>query len=120
LEVEPPFMPDACPSLEARLSLLHIYFSDKLPGANSRLDGLCTPVRRENGGQRRSSFGGFDNSFGKGLRGFLRQIVPDAALDDAVRIFACEFLGVGTGGCTIGVAFKGTLNKTFRELNKYN
>ena len=35
LEVEPPFMPDACPSLEARLSLLHIYFSDRLPGANA-------------------------------------------------------------------------------------
>src|SRR5271166_1632435 len=38
LEVELPFIPDACPSLEARLSLLHIYFSDRLPGARN---GLC-------------------------------------------------------------------------------
>jgi hypothetical protein len=36
LEVEPPFMPDARSSLEARLSLLHIYFSDRLPGAIRR------------------------------------------------------------------------------------
>jgi hypothetical protein len=31
---------------------------------------------------------------GKGVRGFLRQIVPDAALDDPVGVFAGEFLGV--------------------------
>jgi hypothetical protein len=29
LEVEPPFMPDACPLFEARLSHLRIYFSDR-------------------------------------------------------------------------------------------
>src|SRR5215203_2662049 len=28
----------------------------------------------------------FDDSFGEGLRGFLRQVVPNAALDDPVRI----------------------------------
>jgi len=46
---------------------------------------------------------------GKGLRSFLRQIVPDAALDKSVRIFAREFLGIGTGvrmRRTIGITFK--------------
>src|SRR3979490_2157270 len=58
----------------------------------------------------RSAFGDFDDCFGKSLRGFLGQIVPDAALDEPVRIFAREFLGIGTGirvWCTIGIAFKG-------------
>src|SRR2546430_1782429 len=35
--------------------------------------------------------------------------MPDAALDDPVRISAREFLGIGTGvrvWCTIGIAFK--------------
>jgi hypothetical protein len=45
LEVEPPFIPDACPSLEARLSLLHIYFSNRLTGANTGLRGQ-RPSRR--------------------------------------------------------------------------
>src|SRR2546425_9682899 len=57
-----------------------------------------------------SHFGDCDDSFGKGLRGFLRQIVANAALDDSVRIFAREFLGIGTAvgvWCTIGVTFKG-------------
>src|ERR687892_2835221 len=52
----------------------------------------------------------FDDSFGKGLRGFLRQIVPNTARDDPVPIFAREFLGIGPGvrvGCTIGITFKG-------------
>src|SRR5713226_3829016 len=52
----------------------------------------------------------FDDGCGEGLRGFLRQIVPDAALDDPVRIFTREFLGIGTGVWmrrTIGITFKG-------------
>src|SRR5215217_6162417 len=77
------------------------------------------PHREESGGEKGSfllasgSFGvtvDFDDSFGKGLRGFLRQIVANAALDDPVRIFAREFLGIGPGvrvGCTIGITFKG-------------
>jgi hypothetical protein len=55
-------------------------------------------------------FGDFKDSFGKGRRRFLRQIVPDAALDEPVCIFAREFLGVGTGiqvWCTIGITFEG-------------
>src|ERR1700681_3232796 len=51
-----------------------------------------------------------DYSLGEGLRGFLRQIVTDAALDDPVRVVAREFLGIGTGvrmWCTIGITFKG-------------
>jgi hypothetical protein len=50
-----------------------------------------------------------DDSFGKRLGRFLRQIVTDAALDDPVRIFAGEFHGVGTAlrvWRTIGIAFK--------------
>src|ERR671921_1915926 len=50
------------------------------------------------------------DSFGKGLRGFLRQIVPNTARDDPVPIFAREFLGIGPGvrvGCSIGITFKG-------------
>ena len=57
----------------------------------------------------RSTFCDFDDRFGKGLRGFLRQIVPDAALDGPVRIFAGEFPGIGIGvrmRCAVGVAFK--------------
>src|SRR5215203_2460096 len=77
------------------------------------------PHREESGGEKGSfllasgSFGvtvDFDDSFGKGLRGFLRQIVPNAALDVPVRIFAREFLGIRPGvrvGCTIGITFKG-------------
>src|SRR5712692_3688576 len=37
-----------------------------------------------------------DDRLGKGQRRFLGQIVPDAAIDDAVRIAAREFLGIGT------------------------
>jgi hypothetical protein len=45
----------------------------------------------------------------KGLRSFLRQIVPNAALDDPVSVFAREFIGIGTGirvRCTVVVTFK--------------
>jgi hypothetical protein len=52
----------------------------------------------------------FDDSLSKSLRSFLRQIVPDAALDDPVRIFAREFPGIGTGirvRRTIRITFKG-------------
>src|ERR1017187_204119 len=51
-----------------------------------------------------------DNRLGKGLRSFLRQIVPYAAGDGALRIFAREFVGVGTGvrvWRTIGITFHG-------------
>jgi hypothetical protein len=37
-----------------------------------------------------------DDSLGKGLRGFLKQIVPYAALDDPVLVFSRELLGIGT------------------------
>ncbi len=40
LGVEPPFPTDACASLEARLSLFHIYFSDRLPGVASGCAGF--------------------------------------------------------------------------------
>jgi hypothetical protein len=36
-----------------------------------------------------------NHGLGKGLRSFLRQIVPDAAGDDPVCIFAGEFLAIG-------------------------
>ena len=37
-----------------------------------------------------------DDSLGKGLWSLLRQIVPDAALDEPVRILARELLGIGS------------------------
>ena len=46
---------------------------------------------------------------GKGLRGFLGQIVPDIALNDPVLVFARKFPGVGAAvrvWCTVGIAFK--------------
>src|SRR6267154_3874099 len=52
----------------------------------------------------------FDDCLGEGLRGFLRKIVADAARDEAVLVFAREFLGIGGGigvWCTVGIAFKG-------------
>lgn len=51
----------------------------------------------------------FDDGFGQALRGFLRQIVPDAALDNAVRIFARELLCIGTWvrmRRTVGITFE--------------
>ena len=50
-----------------------------------------------------------DDSVGKGVRGFLRQIVPDATLDKPVRIFGREFLGISTRirvRRTVGIAFE--------------
>ena len=44
--------------------------------------------------------GHVDHRLGEGLRRFLRQIVPDAAGDQAVGVFAGELVGVGLGsGC---------------------
>jgi hypothetical protein len=50
-----------------------------------------------------------DDGVSKGLRGFLRKIVPDAALDSAVRVFAREPPGIGPGvrvWRAIGITFK--------------
>src|SRR4051812_901649 len=44
-----------------------------------------------------SSRGDVDDRFGKGVRGFLRQIVSNAARDGPVLISAREFFHVGTG-----------------------
>ena len=60
-------------------------------------------------GCRREVSVDIDDRLGKGLGSFLRQIVPDAARDDPVRISAREFPGIGTGvrvWCAIGIAFK--------------
>jgi hypothetical protein len=46
---------------------------------------------------RRSITINVEDSFGKGPRRFLRQIVPDAARDHPVRIRARELLGISTG-----------------------
>ena len=45
----------------------------------------------------RSSCGGVDDGLGKGLRRFLRQVMPHAAGDRPVLVFAGEHLGVGRG-----------------------
>ena len=58
---------------------------------------------------RRSITVDIDYRLGKGLRRFLRQIVPDAAFDKPVRVFAREFFGIRTGlrmRRTIGITFK--------------
>src|SRR5262245_61875736 len=60
--------------------------------------------------KRRSKAVDIDDSFGKGLRIFLRQVVPDATLADPMCVFAREFFGIGTGvrvWCAIGITFKG-------------
>jgi hypothetical protein len=57
-----------------------------------------------------SDFGNVDDRFRKGLRRFLRQIVPDAALDEPVRIFAGEFAAISAGirmRRAVGVTFHG-------------
>jgi hypothetical protein len=45
----------------------------------------------------------------KSLRGLPRQVVPDATIDDAVRISAREFLGIGTA-----VRMRGTVGITLK------
>src|SRR5580698_1590283 len=55
-------------------------------------------------------FLGGDDRFGEGLRSLLRQIVADAALDEAVLISPGEFAAIGCGvgmGRAVGVAFHG-------------
>src|SRR5688572_16109499 len=58
----------------------------------------------------RSAFSGdVDDCFGKGLRSFLRQVVPDAACDVPVLILTGKFLRIGAGvraWCAIGIALK--------------
>src|SRR5450432_315843 len=52
----------------------------------------------------------FVDSFGERLRSFLWQIVADAAGDGPVRVFAGEFVSVGTGvrmWGAVGIAFHG-------------
>src|SRR5437763_21731 len=62
------------------------------------------------GSRLRSRSVDVDHGLRKGLRGFLRQIVPDAAADGPVRIFARKFPGIGTGvqmRRTVGITFEG-------------
>ena len=58
----------------------------------------------------RSKAADVDHSLGESLRSFLRQIVADAAGDEAVLIFARELIAIRRAGrvdCTVGVAFHG-------------
>jgi hypothetical protein len=81
-------------------------------------DGLSIALRRLSIGLReealanegRSDFGDVDDCFSEGLRSFLRQVVPDAALDRPVLVSARKFLGIGGGvrvRRTVGVTFEG-------------
>jgi hypothetical protein len=78
-------------------------------------------------GRAHSKLGGVDDSFGKGLRGFLGQVVPDTARDSPMFVWAREFLRVGTGvrvRGTIRIAFErngghGTPNELPRQTNKW-
>ena len=57
----------------------------------------------------RSALRNFDDRCRKGLRGFLRQVVTDAAIQQPVRVLAGELLSIQTGirvWRTVGVAFK--------------
>ena len=45
LGVEPPFPTNACASLDARLSLFYIYFSNRLPGVDSGDRGFAPDPR---------------------------------------------------------------------------
>ena len=52
----------------------------------------------------------FDDGVGKGLRRFLRQVMPDAAGDQAVGVFAGKLPGIDLGvrmRRAVGVAFEG-------------
>src|SRR5690242_8374623 len=54
--------------------------------------------------------GDVDDGLGEGLRGFLRQVVPDAAGDGPVLVLAGELVPVGGGfrvRCAVGVTFEG-------------
>src|SRR5215467_11404489 len=83
-------------------------------------DGACRSAGPM--ASRRSGFGDVDDGLSKGLRSFLRQVVPDAAIDGPVRVFARELLGVGARvrvGRTIGVAFEGDgRHRDHRALGK--
>ena len=60
--------------------------------------------------QRRSIAVNLEDRFGKGPRRFLGQIVPDAARDHPVRIWARKLLGIRTGVRVrrpIGITFQG-------------
>jgi len=51
-----------------------------------------------------------DDSLGKGLRSFLRQVVSNASITDTVRIFSRDFLRINATVNVrngVGVAFKG-------------
>src|SRR5471032_2235210 len=51
-----------------------------------------------------------DDSLGKGLRSLLRQVVADAAADEAVLILARELIAIRRAGrvnCAVGIAFHG-------------
>jgi hypothetical protein len=60
--------------------------------------------------KHRSKARDIDHRLYKGLRGFLRQIVPDATCDEPVLVFSGEFAAIGAAvrvWCPIGIAFKG-------------
>src|SRR5262245_10423049 len=62
----------------------------------------------------------FGDSLGKGLRRFLRQIVPDASSDESVRILAGKFLGIRDGvrtRRTVGITLKG--NRRYGDHRKF-
>jgi hypothetical protein len=77
---------------------------DRLRGKRLWVDG----PRLGNAGERRSDFGDVDDRLGKGLWGFLRQVVPNAARDEPVLISTRELAAISRGfrmGRAVGVAF---------------
>jgi hypothetical protein len=66
----------------------------------------------------RSALGDVDDGFGKGLRGFLQQIVPDTALDDPLRIAAWQLFLGEMKPCPVTVFHKRPIRFDFRPTPK--
>jgi hypothetical protein len=92
-------------------SLCHLEESTPSCGraSNAKIEsGFMDRPRLGECSERRSDFGDVDDRLGKGLWGFLRQVVPHAARDEPVLIFAREFAAISRGfrmGRAVGVAF---------------
>src|ERR1700733_4681702 len=71
----------------------------RMEGASNAKIESCFMDRPRLGtaGERRSDFGDVDDRLGKGLWGFLRQVVPHAARDEPVLIFTREFAAISRG-----------------------
>src|SRR5437899_6384324 len=87
-----------------------IRFRSRFRPGNSAMRPRRQVSRLASGTRLSSSARHFDDGVGEGLRRLLRQVMSDAAGDEAVGIFAGKLPGVDLGvrmRRAIGVAFKG-------------